>query len=314
MTTVEHEREPASATDSVALFARRAKRITQADVFTAADLLLIEGDRPTIDRVRMKLGRGSPNTINEHLDAWWGKLGARLRDLPGREFPQLPERVAGVLQQLWTTALECAHELLQTTLTEREGALVAAEARQVQAAQALAAHTEAVNARAAGLEESLEVLRTQLAAAIERTRTLEVDLRDRDALLGQGRAHAQALEQAAAQLRAQLTAIESAHRDERVRWQEQHAATEAHWLQETDRARQAHKDSEREGKALVARVRELATERDQARLELTEARGALRAFERVRAEQRATPIRSRVPVKKKKSVRKRARGADKPAR
>ena len=24
------------------------------------------------------LGRGSPNTINEHLDAWWLKLGARL--------------------------------------------------------------------------------------------------------------------------------------------------------------------------------------------------------------------------------------------
>ena len=60
-------------------FARRAPRIAQTDVFRAADELLLEGHRPTIDRVRMRLGRGSPNTINDHLDAWWAKLGSRLR-------------------------------------------------------------------------------------------------------------------------------------------------------------------------------------------------------------------------------------------
>src|SRR5882672_7693786 len=81
-------------TAPAALAARRAPRISQVDVFRAADELLVQGDRPTIDRVRMRLGRGSPNTINDHLNAWWAKLGARLRDLPGQEFPQLPERVA----------------------------------------------------------------------------------------------------------------------------------------------------------------------------------------------------------------------------
>ncbi len=74
-------------------FARRAPRISRVDVFQAADALLVEGHRPTIDRVQMKLGRGSPNTINDHLDVWWTKLGSRLRDLPGQEFPHLPERV-----------------------------------------------------------------------------------------------------------------------------------------------------------------------------------------------------------------------------
>jgi hypothetical protein len=66
---------------------QRAPRISQADVFRAADELLIEGHRPTIDRVRMRLGRGSPNTINDHMDLWWTKLGSRLRDLPGGMFP-----------------------------------------------------------------------------------------------------------------------------------------------------------------------------------------------------------------------------------
>src|ERR1700722_15884075 len=125
MSTPANERSAAKAEDSndvVTSFGRRAPRISQADVFQAADELLVQGDRPTIDRVRMRLGRGSPNTINDHLDVWWTKLGARLRDLPGQEFPQLPERVAQNLQRLWNEALESAHEVLQGTLLEREQA------------------------------------------------------------------------------------------------------------------------------------------------------------------------------------------------
>jgi hypothetical protein len=72
----------------------RSPRISPADVFQAADALLIEGYKPTIDRVRMRIGRGSPNTIQDHLEVWWAHLGSRLRDVPGREFPELPERVA----------------------------------------------------------------------------------------------------------------------------------------------------------------------------------------------------------------------------
>src|SRR5882757_7226639 len=106
---------------------QRAPRISQTDVFRAADELLVDGHRPTIDRVRMRLGRGSPNTINDHLDAWWRKLGARLRDLPGREFSQLPERVAQTLQQLWNEALQGAHEVLQGTLVEREQSIALRE-------------------------------------------------------------------------------------------------------------------------------------------------------------------------------------------
>ena len=74
--------------------AQRARRVSAAEVFAAADALLVEGHRPTIDRVRVCLGRGSPNTINEHLDTGWRQLVARIPDLPGQEFPQLPEAVA----------------------------------------------------------------------------------------------------------------------------------------------------------------------------------------------------------------------------
>ena len=126
--------EDIEADDATASFIRRAPRISQADVFRAADELLIEGHRPTIDRVRMRLGREFPNTINDHMDTWWTKLGSRLRDLPGGTFPQLPERVGQALQLLWNEALEGAHETLQSALLEREEAIT----QQDQALQARA--------------------------------------------------------------------------------------------------------------------------------------------------------------------------------
>ena len=57
-----------------------ATGITESDVWTAADALLLEGARPTIERVRQKIGRGSPNTVSPYLETWFKALGARIRD------------------------------------------------------------------------------------------------------------------------------------------------------------------------------------------------------------------------------------------
>ena len=85
--------------------------------------------------------------------------GARLRDLPSQEFPQLPERVAHSLQQLWNEALGSAHEALRTTLLERE---------------------HAAAARAVALEDSLALAREQLAVANQRAQALENSVQERD--------------------------------------------------------------------------------------------------------------------------------------
>jgi hypothetical protein len=79
--------------------------ITQSDVSHAADSLLRAGMRPTIDKIRAKLGRGSPNTINPMLDAWWKTLSARL-DAGPAALHRLPETVAHVAEALWMQALE----------------------------------------------------------------------------------------------------------------------------------------------------------------------------------------------------------------
>jgi hypothetical protein len=136
---------------------RRSPRIGQADVFGAADELLLEGNRPTIDRVRMRLGRGSPNTINEHLDAWWLKLGARLRDIPGREFPQLPERTAQALLTLWNEALEGAQDTLRGSIGARESEVAARDEALSAAAAALSERETALAARAGALRHRPQI-------------------------------------------------------------------------------------------------------------------------------------------------------------
>jgi chromosome segregation ATPase len=92
--------------------------ITQSDVSHAADSLLRLGERPTIDKVRAKIGKGSPNTINPMLDAWWKTISARLDSGPAA-LHRLPETVAHVAEALWMQALDegrrRAHQELKTS-------------------------------------------------------------------------------------------------------------------------------------------------------------------------------------------------------
>jgi chromosome segregation ATPase len=265
---------------------RRAPRVSQADVFRAADELLVQGDRPTIDRVRMRLGRGSPNTINDHLDAWWTKLGARLRDLPGREFPQLPERVASSLQGLWNTALEGAHEALQARLADHDQIVSQREQALLDRARELDEREHAANVRAVAVEESLTLARDQISGGQRRGEQLEAALRDRDVEAARLRSRAEALEALSAELRSTLDSASAAYQAERTRSDERHTATEARWLNELDRARQDTKESvkerERLAKDLRARVEGLTSERDQLREDLLEVRSELRIAAAVR--------------------------------
>lgn len=92
-----------------------AKGITEQQVFDAADALLLEGARPTIERVRRELGTGSPNTVNRHLETWWRRLAERLREgtagVDGR-----PPEVEKAFRALWRLAREQADAEAATRL------------------------------------------------------------------------------------------------------------------------------------------------------------------------------------------------------
>ena len=90
-------RSPRQAADS--------RGVTSSDVDRAADALLREGERPTIERIRARLGRGSPNTVNPLLDAWWKRLAGRL-DAGPAALHRLPEPVLLAAEGLWMQTLD----------------------------------------------------------------------------------------------------------------------------------------------------------------------------------------------------------------
>src|SRR5580698_2553022 len=86
------------------IYGQPSRGITARDVAAAADALLRAGERPTIEKVRAKIGSGSPNTINPLLDAWWQTIGARLDSGPAA-LHRLPEPIAHIAEALWWQAL-----------------------------------------------------------------------------------------------------------------------------------------------------------------------------------------------------------------
>jgi len=274
----------------------RSPRLSRDNVFQAADAVLLAGGRVTIDRVRNHLGRGSPNTIQEHLETWWSGLGARLRDIPGREFPELPDDVSKALQGLWNTALDSAYAAIdgkaatrEAELAEREAALAVREAQFVEQAQAAAVHT-------ATLEESLALARDQLTATNRRADRLEALLQGREAEAERLRARTDALDADCQELRTKLDAAAADHQSEREKLHSRHAANEARWLVEIDRGRQASKETakehERQLKELRGQVTQIQTQRDELKRDLQEARAELRTavLARAQAEKRLAAI------------------------
>ena len=69
------------------------------------DALLRAGERPTVEKIRLRLGSGSPNTVGPLLDIWWKHLSARL-DFGPAALHRLPETVAHVAEALWMQALD----------------------------------------------------------------------------------------------------------------------------------------------------------------------------------------------------------------
>jgi hypothetical protein len=56
----------------------RQAKAGRAQVFAAADEILVGGRRPTIETIQVRLGGGSPNSIVAYLKEWYAELGERL--------------------------------------------------------------------------------------------------------------------------------------------------------------------------------------------------------------------------------------------
>lgn len=134
-----------------------ARGITQEDVWTACDALLLAGARPTIERVRQHIGRGSPNTVSPYLDAWFKRLGGRIQDpVAFAAPPELPDPIQQAARHLWELALSETRRDFDKRLQDGMAEAVAnVEAEKEKAAHANAAAFDAV-AKVSRLQAKLD--------------------------------------------------------------------------------------------------------------------------------------------------------------
>lgn len=230
-----------------------ATGVPETEVFKAADAVLARGERPTVERVRTELGRGSPARVGQLLEQWWEQLAQRLKG--HALLPELPGDVAQTFAEAWRLALAHADTAAQVALTEERNDLFAAQTALTQERKlweiALAA-AQADLAEGASKLAQVELQLTERQGLVEQLAAQVTDVRQqRDHLSGQLERRQSALdalgaEHAAAQ--AHIRAVE-----DRAHQQVDHARQEIKTLgQQQERARREH----------VKQITELAAQRD----------------------------------------------------
>ncbi|SPA56308.1 DNA-binding protein [Cupriavidus taiwanensis] len=262
----------------------RSRGITRDDVWQAADSLLKAGQRPTIERIRLHLGRGSPNTVSPHLDAWFAALGGRIQDPQGfAPAPGCPEPVTEAARYLWEAALQGARASAETALAQREAALVEANAALQQEREALAQERQVMQARLEGAEAAMAELTRARDEAAERSARAETA-----AAAWQQQAEALRAEHATA-----LAAREAMQNDfeaQRAAWDQERetlmqrtAANERRMALELDAARVAAREAQKlleaERKAAVERLSRAAEAASRQGSEMTRLAQAIAVLE-----------------------------------
>ncbi|NVZ64364.1 DNA-binding protein [Pseudomonas gingeri] len=95
--------------------------VPENDVFAAADAVLARGERPTVERVRLELGRGSPARVGGLLDQWWARLAERLKG--ETRLPALPGEVSQAFVAVWQQAIQLAQGVVEKGLAEQRQVL-----------------------------------------------------------------------------------------------------------------------------------------------------------------------------------------------
>lgn len=141
--------------------------VTLADITRAADQLLADGERPTIDGVRRILGTGSPGTVNTLLKQYYQTLPARLN---------LPAPIATAAAELYESVRGTALAELQSQRAELELNLRQGREKLALERREFEVERSAVHQRLADLSTDMDRLREQLKMSTTRLATAEKEL------------------------------------------------------------------------------------------------------------------------------------------
>ena len=216
----------------------RVTRGVQPDeVWAAADTVLAQGERPTIERVRAYLGRGSPNTVAPMLDAWYASLAKRLAsDEDGAvEQGALPAPVLRAAKALWGRAQQHAQEQAAQSVQVDRDALEKLVKHLAAERVALDQEQQRLNERSEALGAALQAKDHQIADLVRQVTDLQKGLAGRDADIESVRTQHAAATQALQAERGRLNALNEEHRQERERLEQRASAQERRLLEDVDR-------------------------------------------------------------------------------
>jgi len=277
--------------------------VPENEVFAAADAVLARGERPTVQRVRLELGRGSPARVGGLLDQWWARLAGRLSG--ETRLPALPAEVSQAFVAVWQQAIHLAQGVAEQVLTEQRQVLieererVAAvedQARQdaalfrQQAAEALAGR-QAAELRLADLEMLLSQRQTQIEDLQQQRESLLYERRE-------AQQHNHSLQE-------DLQALRLKAEQERIAQESYVRGVEDRAHREVDRAREEGKAMSTQLKEVGRHVEQLQRRLESTQNELSQSR-QLAAAQQARAEtlgQQLTQVR-KAPSAKRTSTRK----------
>jgi len=279
--------------------AKVTRGVQESDVWAAADALLAQGLRPTIERVRQQIGRGSPNTVSPMLESWFATLGQRL-GVAQSDSPQdgVPENVLRLAQDLWHSATQEAVAVAQQALQEREAALQASRLSHEADLEHMEQREKALQQQKQAMDDAMKLARTQAQELSRRLDEMQQLAQEREAQLGSLRAEITAAAKARELERKEHSDELHAAAQERQRLAEQFAGNERRMLTDLDRARQevtsakkAQAEQERKSEARQAewqnRQHHLEEELLQARTQLLGAQQTAQA-----AQERVTDLKA----------------------
>lgn len=245
--------------------------VPEQEVFDAADAVLAGGNRPTVERVREKLGRGSPARVGALLDEWWVRLSARLR--AETRLPGLPAEVAHAFVDIWKQATLMAQAVVEQGMTVQRNVL--AEERERVAAQEEQARKDVAFARS----QTSEAQAARLSA--------ETRLIDLQALLDQRNADLADMREQRTEYRAKLAVAEQKLVDVSAQAEQARAEQERYTRDVEDRSHREVDRAREELKTLVAELQDTQGKLKSTQKTLQESQSALAASREQSAAARA---------------------------
>lgn len=161
---------------------RGPRGVQMEEVWAAADAVLNQGERPTIERVRQQLGRGSPNTVGPMLDSWYSSLAKRLLtpgealDQPEDPGEQLPGPVLRAAKTLWGRAVQHAQDGATAAMAQAQAELDKRAEAIKQAQQELDNERQRLKDRSEAFEVAMQAKDAQITEMAGQVRELHAQV------------------------------------------------------------------------------------------------------------------------------------------